>query len=432
VVERQGGDSDAALLLVVRVHHRARVSCVGTKYRVPVEENSHASRPTQLRVVLLLQKILVHLVECRVQLSRHSLVHLCQLAVVSVEFIRLDLFLHVVWKHFFYVRAHVVTVQAMPVANWEEMQTKLTEQVRNQDVRVLVLFVRIAGLVANRSRKGKLRNAIKPFIGNFDRWLWPIGLLNPLLIRRCLRTLLFLFLLARCFFWIVHITMLPILSLNQLTLKLHLLLLFSSRGVDCLEFMLVCVYCEYILVTWRKRLSFLIQLTLLIVLLPLLFILMNVDIDSVIFKFWVFIGHLFRRERLLYHAFVWKWSGLSHHLIIEVHLLCPIVFILKPGTILLIFSIMLEIICLHSSWRCYFLTVKALSDLTELRSSLTIQLFVWDLSEVLREWNQIFLRVTWRWQVGSHFWILSVCVGLLWSLCAVTFRIRRSFCKSLS
>lgn len=55
----------------------------------------------------------------------------------------------------------MVPIDAMPITDRKEMQSQLTEHVRDEDVGILVGFVRIAGLVTDRSCKGELCNAIE-------------------------------------------------------------------------------------------------------------------------------------------------------------------------------------------------------------------------------------------------------------------------------
>ena len=50
------------------------------------------------------------------------------------------------------------------------MQAQLLEHVWHEYVGVLVLLVRIAGLVADRGRERKLRDAVEPLLRYFDRW----------------------------------------------------------------------------------------------------------------------------------------------------------------------------------------------------------------------------------------------------------------------
>ena len=54
-----------------------------------------------------------------------------------------------------------MTVCSMSVAHREEMQAKLLEHVGHEDVRVLILFVRIAGLVTYGRGESKLGNTIE-------------------------------------------------------------------------------------------------------------------------------------------------------------------------------------------------------------------------------------------------------------------------------
>lgn len=62
----------------------------------------------------------------------------------------------------FEVLAHVVAVDAVAVADGEEVQSQLVQHVGHQDVGVLILLVGVAGLVADGGGVGELGDAIEP------------------------------------------------------------------------------------------------------------------------------------------------------------------------------------------------------------------------------------------------------------------------------
>lgn len=57
----------------------------------------------------------------------------------------------------------MMPIEPMSITHAKEMQAKLPEQIRYQNILVLILFIRVSGLMPNASGKGKLRYAIEAF-----------------------------------------------------------------------------------------------------------------------------------------------------------------------------------------------------------------------------------------------------------------------------
>jgi len=149
VILAQGRDLDAALCSIVGVEHCTGVAGVCAVDGVAVEEDSHAGRPTQLGIVVLLGQVRVHLMEGLVELPWHSVVHLSEAAVALVQFVGGKLLLHIKGKMLFNIGADMVTVHAVAIADGEEVQTQLAQHVGYEHVGVLVWLVWIARLVAD-------------------------------------------------------------------------------------------------------------------------------------------------------------------------------------------------------------------------------------------------------------------------------------------
>ena len=62
----------------------------------------------------------------------------------------------------------MVPIDSMAVANCEEMEAQLAQHVWYENIRVLIGFVRVAGLVTDRRGKSKLCYAIEPLLSDLD------------------------------------------------------------------------------------------------------------------------------------------------------------------------------------------------------------------------------------------------------------------------
>ena len=85
----------------------------------------------------------------------------------------------------------------MAIADRKEMQSELSEHVRDEYIGVLIRFVRVAGLVADRRGKRKLRDAVEPLGCYFDWQLVAEFWLLAALVARCLLLALLLTLIQR-------------------------------------------------------------------------------------------------------------------------------------------------------------------------------------------------------------------------------------------
>jgi len=149
VILTQRRDLDAALCSIVGVQHCTGVTSVRTVDGITVEEDSHAGRPTQLGIVVLLGQVRVHLMKGLVELPGHSVVHLSEAAVALVQFVSGKLLLHVKWKVLFDIGADVVTIHTVAITDREEVQTQLAQHIGYEHVGVLIRLVWIARLVAD-------------------------------------------------------------------------------------------------------------------------------------------------------------------------------------------------------------------------------------------------------------------------------------------
>lgn len=76
---------------------------------------------------------------------------------------------------FFNVCANMVAIKPMTITHRKKVKTQLSEHIRNENICILVLLVRIARLVPYRSSKCKFSDTIKSlwcyFHGDFPSWL---------------------------------------------------------------------------------------------------------------------------------------------------------------------------------------------------------------------------------------------------------------------
>ena len=91
----------------------------------------------------------------------------------------------------------MVPVYAMAIADREEMQSELSKHVRDEYIGVLIRFVRVAGLVADRRGKCKLRDAVESLGCYFDWQLVAEFWLLAALVAWCLLLALLLALIQR-------------------------------------------------------------------------------------------------------------------------------------------------------------------------------------------------------------------------------------------
>lgn len=125
------------------------------------------------------------------ELLRNSVIHLVQLIIGKIQLILLQLFFNIHYKSnyqlknkltrqsFFDVSTNMMTIKSMPITNRKKVKAQLPKHIWNQDIGILVLFVRIAWLMPNRCCKGKFSNAIESFRsylhGNFSSRLLVIA-----------------------------------------------------------------------------------------------------------------------------------------------------------------------------------------------------------------------------------------------------------------
>ena len=62
----------------------------------------------------------------------------------------------------------MVAVHSVAITNRKKVQAKLAKHIRNQNIGILVLLVRVSGLVAHTCSKSKFGYAVKPFCGNLN------------------------------------------------------------------------------------------------------------------------------------------------------------------------------------------------------------------------------------------------------------------------
>lgn len=76
-----------------------------------------------------------------------------------------------------------MSIEAVTIANREEVKTQLSKHIGHQNIRVLILLVWITGLMTNASSECKFRNTIEPFLSNFHCWFIESGMI--LLLTAC-------------------------------------------------------------------------------------------------------------------------------------------------------------------------------------------------------------------------------------------------------
>ena len=111
----------------------------------------------------------------------------------------------------------------MTITHRKKVKTQLSKHIRNENICILVLLVRIARLVSDRSSKCKFSDAIKSlwcyFHGDFPSWLLVI-LRIPILVFNCLSLLVRLILVI---IWLLKV-LLSIFDLSALTVLQKILL----------------------------------------------------------------------------------------------------------------------------------------------------------------------------------------------------------------
>lgn len=148
----------------VGVKNCSRIADVAAKNCVAVKYQNDTGGSAEFGVEFKFGHLSVGVYEYFVDDGRHSVV---ELGVVprSVVWVLFDQLLEQARHVFFDELRCQMAVDAVPVADSEEVESKVAHHVRNKDVRVLVLLIRVAWLVADAGGKRKLGDAIELFIG---------------------------------------------------------------------------------------------------------------------------------------------------------------------------------------------------------------------------------------------------------------------------